>query len=203
MTPLRSNHQAIFFNLKLMAVSVLLLFLSADANLNAQEKPNQHAESFSLESLLLDGHELHITLQTQNIDQIRGIPSGMVLLENPHRSTDTAFVNATARGGSQGRLDGMGMEAALYARYTDGKSEIGFYGLTAESDEVADKREQAIRDIWAHNNRLDRTHVYRKGQVLLVVWIWTKDELPASWSVVQTKVKERMGLTGFAQSQDD
>ncbi len=175
------------------AVYVLLL-LTVNSYLLAVEKHEHKDEPFSLASLLLDGHELHVTLRAQKNIKPASVPSGIEMVSNPQLSVDRAFIEGTARGGSQGRLDGNGMQSAMYARYTDGQADIGFYGLTAETDLIADMREVAIRDIWAHNNSQDRTYVYRKDRVLLVVWIWAKDELPESWSAVQSIVKERMGL---------
>ena len=139
----------------------------------------------NLESLLVEGHDLHPTLRTVTPGNIQNLPAGVDFAVNPQVSADELFVNGVARGGSQGRLDGSGMVAALYARYTDGMSDIGFYGLQADTEVLAVEREQALRDIWAHNNSLDRTHVYRTGKVLLVVWIWSKGELPEAWQAVK------------------
>ena len=147
----------------------------------------------SLESLVFEGSELHPSLRSHRIELLRDLPDGLEFPANPHVSADEAFVHATARGGSQGRLDGAGMVEALYARYTDGESEIGFYGLQAGTAVEADQREAALREIWAHNAALDRTYVYRRGPLLLVVWLWTDGPLPESWVAVRSKVAQIMG----------
>src|SRR5262245_3742672 len=91
-----------------------------------------------LDSLVLEGHELHSSLWTRPIDGlVRNLPPGMRLPENPHLSTDGEFVEAVSRGASQGRLDSEGIRSALYALYV-GEGAIGFYGLEAESVADAD-----------------------------------------------------------------
>lgn len=142
--------------------------------------------------MLLKGYELHPTLITPEPRLIQDLPTGMVLESNPHVSEDGGFIEATARGGSQGRLDGSGMRAALYARYVIDESSIGIYGLEAESGAVADERERALREIWAHNVGLDRAIVRRKDLAVFVVWIWTRDPVPDYWSDVKGSVDTRL-----------
>jgi hypothetical protein len=168
--------------MKLMICACSLLYLMITPLSTQWLNP---AQANNLDALLIEGHELHPTLHTVTPGKIHNLPAGIDFNFNPEVSAEPQFVQGVARGGSQGRLDGSGMAAALYARYSDGTSDIGFYGLQAETDAVANAREQALRDIWAHNNRLDRTHVYRKDKVLLVVWIWSKGELPEAWQVVK------------------
>ena len=115
-----------------------------------------------LASLVLEGHQLHASLQTRQLGSVQDLPTGITSPENPHVSSDREFVEAVARGGSQGRHDGAGMRAALFARYWTGENEIGFYGLEAESDAHADQRENWLRETWAYNARLDRASVHRK-----------------------------------------
>lgn len=117
---------------------------------------------------------------------------GMVLPNNPHLSKNDDFIEATARGASQGRLDGDGMRAALYARYATNRSSIGFYGLEAESAADADKREKALHEIWAYNAGLDRAIVRRRDSTLVVVWIWTDGPLPEYWDAVKDIVDKRL-----------
>ena len=148
-------------------------------------EPEESSATHTLKALLIEGPELHPTLQTVTPGKIHNLPAGVDFKINPEVSDNPLFIHGVARGGSQGRLDGSGMLAALYARYSDGSSDIGFYGLQAQTEQLATEREQALRDIWAHNNRLDRTHVYRKDNVLLVVWIWSKGELPEAWLAVK------------------
>ena len=126
----------------------------------------------------------------------RALPAGLVLPKNPHRSTDAEFIEATARGGSQGNLGGGGMRSALYARYTAGKTEIGIYGLEAKTLADASKREEMLNKIWANNASLDRARVYRKELVLAVVWMWTDGETPESWNAVKEGVRERLNSPG-------
>ncbi|MEM9302828.1 MAG: hypothetical protein AAGE01_11985 [Pseudomonadota bacterium] len=173
----------------LVGMAVLLQASIACAQFLAEEPISP-----SLEAFIFPGPELHASVRLHPVELLRDLPDGMHLPDNPRVSTDRAFVNATARGGSQGRLDGQGMREALYARYTDGSSEIGFYGLRAASSIDANRREAEIRAIWAHNNALDRAYVYRKDLLLMVVWLWTDDEPPESWAAVNAKVEQRMQM---------
>ena len=109
--------------------------------------------------------------------------------ENPHVSTDAAFVAIIARNGSQGSLGREGIRSALYALYRE-KNELGFYGLEAVSAADADRWEEALRKIWAHNVRLGIAQVHRKGLVLVVVW--TDGVSPECWEAVNTRVVERL-----------
>jgi hypothetical protein len=108
---------------------------------------------------------------------------------NPHVSTNAAFVEAIARSGSQGRLGGEGIRTALYPLYRE-KSELGFYGLEAVSAADADRREEALRDIWSHNVHLNLAQVHRKGLVLVVVW--TDGVSPECWEAVNARVVEHL-----------
>ncbi len=150
--------------------------------------------------LVLDGHDLHASLVTQHLDDgpHRHVPRD-VLRDNPQLSTEAEFVEAIARSGSQGRLGSEGIRAALYALY-QGDSQIGFYGLEAESTAEADRREILLRDIWAYNVSLDRARVHRGGKVLVVVW---NDIVSAScWEAVNAVVVERLGAPA-AEAQRD
>jgi len=187
----RANHSRRWLPCQIFLIGALLVG-TAQAQLLQPSSTDLTKDGFSLASLLIEGPDLHPAVKTEQPGQVRNLPSGIDFSLNPHISTDPEFVQGTARGGSQGRLDATGMQAALYARYTDGGSDIGFYGLTAVNETVASEREQALRDIWSHNNKLDRTHVYRRGEVLLVLWIWTPDELPASWSAVKQWAAQTM-----------
>lgn len=67
-----------------------------------RQSPDQPS---GLRSLALQGHELHASLKTRQIDDSnRHLPDGMVPPGNPHLSTDAEFVEAIARSGSQTRL---------------------------------------------------------------------------------------------------
>ena len=143
-----------------------------------------------LGSLVLEGHELHASLKTRPLDDsIRHLPRGLVPPENPHLSTDAGFVEAIARSGSQGRLGGDGIHSVLYALYV-GEKELGFYGFEAVSAADANQREDALREIWANNVRLNRAQVHREGLVLVVVW--TDGVSPECWQAVNAGVAKRL-----------
>ena len=152
-------------------------------------QPQKKMSGSGLGSLVLEGHELHASLKTRQIDDsVRHVPRALIP-ENPHVSTDAAFVAVIARNGSQGTLGREGIGSALYALYRE-KSELGFYGLEAVSAADADRREEALRKIWAHNVRLGIAQVHRKGLVLVVVW--TDGVSPECWKAVNAKVVERL-----------
>jgi len=112
-----------------------------------------------------------------------------VLRDNPCLSTDAEFVNAIAHSASQGRLDGEGIRAALYALYL-GESELGLYGLEVASAADADRLEGFLRGICAYNVSLARARAHRKGEVLVVLW---SDGLsPSCWEAVNARVMERL-----------
>lgn len=167
------------------------LFLgSACGNSKTRVAP---ASTSGLASLLVKGHQLCPSLQTRQLDDsVRHLPSGMVPEGNPHHSTDPAFVEAIARSGSQGRLSGDGIRSALYAVYVAEK-DLGFYGLEAESEEGANQRETALRDLWSVNVGLDRARVHREGLVIVVVW--TDGVSPQCWEAVNRSVAERLVTT--------
>jgi hypothetical protein len=147
-----------------------------------------------LGSLVFEGHELHASLRTRQIDDsIRHLPPGVLPPGNPHLSSDAEFVEVIARTGSQGRLGREWIRSALYAVYV-GERELGFYGLEAESVADANQREDALREIVAHMVSLDRMRVYRAGLVLLVVW--HDGVSPECWSSVNARVAERLKTSG-------
>ncbi len=123
-----------------------------------------------LDALAVEGRELHASLRTPGLDSFRDLPTGVAPPENPQRSSDDQFVRAIARSSSQGMLGREGIRSALYARYYAGEKGVGIYALEAESDAAADRREEALRAIWEHNDRLNLRRVHRKGLVLVVVW---------------------------------
>jgi len=142
-----------------------------------------------LGSLVLEGHELHASLKTRQMDDsVRHVPRALIP-ENPHVSTDAAFVAVIARNGSQGSLGREGIRSALYALYL-GKKELGFYGLEAESAADANRLEDTIRKVWLNNERMGRAQVHRKGLVLVVVW--TDGVSPECWEAVNARVVERL-----------
>jgi len=101
-------------------------------------RPQKKMSRSGLGSLVLEGHQLHASLKTRQIDDsVRHVPRALTP-ENPHVSTDAAFVAVIARNGSQGSLGREGIRSALYALYRE-KNELGFYGLEAVSaaDECA------------------------------------------------------------------
>jgi hypothetical protein len=120
--------------------------------------------------LVFEGQELHSSLVTRQLDEssIRHVPRS-VIGGNPYLSDDSSFVEAIARSGSQGRLGGQGVRHALYAVYNAG-SDLGIYGLEAESEKEADRLEDALRSVWAHNVQIGRARVHRGNLVLAIVW---------------------------------
>ena len=147
-----------------------------------------------LESLVLEGHELHASLRTRQIDEpSRHLLPGALPPGNPHLSADAGFVEAIARGQSQGTLGREGIRSALYALYV-GEKELGFYGVEAESVADANQREDAVREIVANMVRMDRMRFYRAGLVLLVVW--HDGVSPECWSSVNARVLERLNASG-------
>ena len=152
-------------------------------------QPQKKMSGSGLGSLVLEGHELHASLKTRQMDDsVRHVPRDLIP-ENPHVSTDAAFVAVIARNGSQGSLGREGIRSALYALYRE-KNELGFYGLEAVSAADADRWEKAIREIWANNGRLNRARVHRKGLVLVVVW--TDGVSPECWEAVNASIVERL-----------
>jgi uncharacterized protein (TIGR03067 family) len=152
-------------------------------------QPQKKMSGSGLGSLLLEGHELHASLKTREIDDsVRHVPRALIP-GNPHVSTDAAFVAAIARNASQGNLGREGIRSALYAVYRE-KNELGFYGLEAVSAAEADRWEEAMRKIAAHNVRAGIAQVHRKGLVL--VWVWTDGVSPECWKAVNAKVVERL-----------
>ncbi len=166
---------------------------TGDNGLNRYElrkvQPQKKMSESGLGSLVLEGHELHASLKTRQIDDsVRHVPRALIP-ENPHVSTDAAFVAVIARNGSQGSLGREGIRSALYALYRE-KNELGFYGLEAESAPEADRWEEALRKISAHNVRAGIAQVHRKG--LLFVVVWTDGVSPECWKAVNASIVERL-----------
>ena len=151
-------------------------------------QPQKKMSGSGLGSLVLDGSELHASLRTRQLDAVRHVPRAVVPA-NPHYSTNADFVEAIARSGSQGSLGREGIRSALFALYRE-KNELGFYGLEAVSAADADRWEEALRKIWAHNGRLGLAQVHRKGLVLVVVW--TDGVSPECWKAVNAGIVERL-----------
>lgn len=141
-----------------------------------------------LASLVLEGHELHESLVTRELTEIRHVPRSVV--EGvPYLSDDPGFVEAVGRGSSQGHLDGKGVRLALFAMY-GAERDLGFYGLEASSKADADRLEEALREIWTHNVSLDRARVHRGNLVLVVVW--HDGVSPECWNAVNSVIVERL-----------
>ncbi len=158
-------------------------------NLSDKQKIQNESVGEALRALIFEGPELHESLRTREVSLIKDLTTGIVSPENPHVSTEDDFVQSVSRGSSQGRLDRNGILAALYARYSTGENELGFYGLLAKSESEADDREESLREIWAHNGSHGRSRVHRNGLVLLVIW---HDGLPMEcWSSVNDNVIEK------------
>jgi hypothetical protein len=121
---------------KILVIGVLCL---ANAGCSASE----------LAPLVFEGHEFHNSLVTRELSEIRHVPRSVVG-GNPYLSADSEFVGAIGRSSSQGRLDGQGVRHALHALY-GAEADLGFYGLETGSEADADRLEDALRGIWAHN----------------------------------------------------
>ena len=143
-----------------------------------------------LDALAVEGRELHASLRTPRLDSFRDLPTGVAPPKNPHLSSDDKFVQVIARNSSQGTLGREGIRSALYARYFAGEKEVGIYGLEAESDAAADRREEALRAIWAYNVRRDLARVHRRGPVLVVVW--HSGVSPECWDAVNASIADRL-----------
>lgn len=138
--------------------------------------------------LIVDGPELHPSLMPKQLGGAKhGVPKGV--RENPHVSTNVDVVESIARYASQGRIDGDGISAALYALYQC-EQEVGFYALEANSTGVADRLEGRLRGIWAHNVSLGFARIHRVGRVLVVVW--NDGASPACWKVVNDGIVDRL-----------
>lgn len=152
----------------------------------AEEGSSQPTSVSGLHALVVKGRELHSSLEMQQLESLRDLPTTTVPPANPHYSTDDEFVLDIARGSSQGRLDRNGIRSALYARYASGEGEVGLYGLETESDADADQREQALRKIWARNASLNRARVHRND--LLLVVVFTDGVSTDLWETVNSNV---------------
>ena len=150
-----------------------------------------------LDPIVLDGHELHASLKTAPLDVVAGSPVTLAVLDNPHLSTDTWFVEDIARRSSQGgvlgvTLDGEGIRAALLAVYIGEGRQLGIYGLEAVSTSDADRIEGVLRRVWSHNEGLDLARIHRRGEVLVVVW--APGSSPSYWHAVNADVARRLGV---------
>ena len=147
------------------------------------------ATTGGLESLVLEGHELHVSLEPKPLSGANhGVPQGV--RENPHFSTDADVVEAITRNASQGQRGGDGLRAALFALYRSEK-ELGFYGVETESNEEADRVEGRLREIWSVNVGHDIARVHRGGRVFVVVW--HDGVSPDCWQAVNDGLAERLG----------
>lgn len=144
-----------------------------------------------LASLVLEGDELHASLKTPQIDDSDQHMPRALIPRNPHVSTNAAFVAAVIRNASRSSLDTEGIRSALYALYRE-ENDLGFCGLEAVSAADADRWEEAMHKIWAHNVRLGLAQVHRKGLVLVLVW--THGVSPECWKAANAKVVERLAI---------
>src|SRR5688572_10214910 len=174
---------------------------TGDNGLNRYElrkvMPQKKRSGSGLDSLVLEGHELHASLKTRHLDDSdrrHHVPRAL-LPGNPHVSTNAAFVAAIATCASQGSLGREGIRSALYALYL-GKKELGLYGVEAEFAADADRWEGTMRKVLSHNVRLGMMRVHRQGLVLVVVWRdWPSEESPECWEAVNAKVVERLSAS--------
>lgn len=143
-----------------------------------------------LDSLTVEGRELHASLRTPPLDSFRNLPAGVVSPKNPQLSADEKFVQAIARASSMGKLDPDGIHSAFYARYAAGERQLIIYGLELATESDADQRENGLREIWAANGRLDRARVHREGLVLVVVW--HSGVTSECWQAVNSRLVARL-----------
>ena len=151
-------------------------------------QPQKKMSGSALESLVLEGHELHASLKTGPIDDdsvrhVKRAPG------NPHVSTNADFVTAIARGASQGSLGSEGIRSVLYALYRE-KNDLGFYGLEAVSAADADRWEEALRKRWSAMGSIGHAQIHREGLVMVVVW--NDGVSPECWKAVNARVVERL-----------
>lgn len=142
-----------------------------------------------LRTLVAERPGLHPSLATRTLEDAATLELAVALKENPSLSTDPEFVDVIGRISSQGRLNGRGVRAALYALYI-GESDVGIYGLEAASDADADRIEGPVRAIWAHNARIERARVHRAGRVLVVMW--NNGVSSSCWEAVNAEVVKRL-----------
>jgi hypothetical protein len=143
-----------------------------------------------LAPLVREGPEWHDSLVTRELSEIRHVP-GSVVRANPYLSAEPEFIKAIGRGSSQGRLEGRGVRLALYALYR-AERDLGMYGLEAASEADADRLEDALRGVWAHNAGLGRARVHRGNKVLVVVW--HDGVSPDCWEAVNSGIVERLDV---------
>ena len=197
-----TRHERKFRSNRLITLFVPLLACIIVSDTGCQRKtgeqnldsPVPSSPESALHCLLLEGHELHTSLRISQLDSLQDLPTNAELPGNPHLSTENAFVDAIAHGGSQGRLGPEGIRSALYAHYTTGENEVGMYGLEAKSFADADRREKEVREIWAYGASLDRAHVQRKDLVIIV--IWNDGVSPECWESVKAKLEQRLNASG-------
>lgn len=151
------------------------------------------AESAGLSALMMEGSEIHPSLFTPQLGDapLRHLPAGVVK-HNPEISREAEFVNAIARSGSQGNLDAQGVHSALFALYR-AKKDVGLYGLEADSEADANRREAALRKIWSHNVSIQRAQIHRQGLRLVVAW--HDGVAPEVWDAVNAAVEGRLDAT--------
>lgn len=143
----------------------------------------------ALSPLVLEGPELHATLTTRKLEDAAVLQLAGVLMSNPQLSSDSGFVDMISRIGSQDRMRGQGVRTALYALYK-ADVQLGLYGFEAATQADADRIEGVLRDIWSHNESLDRTRVHRAGRVFAVVW--HDGVSPECWQAANARVLERL-----------
>ena len=143
-----------------------------------------------LDSLVFEGYEAHPLLVTKPLSDrpVRHV-RGDVVKSNPQLSSDAEFIRAIAASGSQGKLDGEGINSALYALYV-AERETGLYGLEAASAADADSLEETLREVWSHNESIGRARVHRRGLILIVVW---NDGVAREvWDAINASVTRRL-----------
>lgn len=186
------------FRIVIVVLATISLLLASHYWQVSERRRDEPAEELALDAMMFAGAELHASLRKRRLELLRDLPTKVAPPENPHVSKDDDFVEAIARGGSQGRLNGQGIRSALYARYGNGENEVGCYGLQAANRTEADRREKAIREIWAYNAGLNRAKVHRRGLLLIV--LWHDGVSQECWESVNTNVETRLNTATLTKS---
>ena len=143
-----------------------------------------------LERFAVCGDALYPGLETPALPFLSrpDCPAGVE--RNPEFGREDAFVTSVGRRASQGRQNGEGVDAALYALYRE-QADVVLYGLEAADDSVAERLEAQLHEIWDYGVGLGRVRLYRSGRVLLV--LWHGGVSPACWESLDAELRARLG----------
>ncbi len=100
----RTLRSILWFTVSVAVVAIISLLVTGRQWMDGGRNSHMDSAEGARRSIVVEGHELHASLQERPIDSIRLLPHGVVLPSNPHLSTDAKFVEAISRCGSQGKL---------------------------------------------------------------------------------------------------